>query len=282
MSRWPQPCWPWRRSSRWVRSLAVELLHTAPSGRHSCLAGTDGWHHPLSWCACNNTPDSFLTSPRSGTRGHSVECLPPRPPRGPHKPVPVSTPAAPPQAAPLTQENILLREGTYRAIGECFLHLRSKVGATCGGGGVRCWGQRLISRVGIARERSPGFPLPGARQQSVQHTVEGSFAGSNSTKAASGKELASKVRTLTPTATQQVDFNAWYASELRLILQSTELTGECRAAGKAAAEVCLHSVDNELMLPGSRYWPAGCAASWGGRAPAALAAPRLHVNRVQP
>ncbi|KAL4448640.1 hypothetical protein ABPG75_005859 [Micractinium tetrahymenae] len=35
--------------------------------------------------------------------------------------------AAQQQAAPLTPDNILLREGTYRAIGECFLHLRSKV-----------------------------------------------------------------------------------------------------------------------------------------------------------
>ncbi|KAL4857828.1 Importin-11 [Chlorella vulgaris] len=56
--------------------------------------------------------------------------------------------AAQQQAAPLTPSNILVREGTYRAIGECFPHLRSKV-----------------------------------------------------------------------------DFNAWYSSELRLILHSSELTG---------------------------------------------------------
>lgn len=68
----------------------------------------------------------------------------------PHPRCPHFTPL---QSQPLTPENILLREATYRAVGEVFPHVQSKV-----------------------------------------------------------------------------DFGSWYASELRLMLQSGELTGE--GAGK--------------------------------------------------
>jgi hypothetical protein len=64
------------------------------------------------------------------------------------------------QAAALTPDNILVREGTYRAIGECFPHLRSKVtltgwwsGRRAGLGGSNCC-------ILLQRDKLPPPALP--------------------------------------------------------------------------------------------------------------------------
>ena len=99
--------------------------------------------------------------------------------------------SAPLQAAQLSPENILMREGTYRAIGECFPHLRTKVG---GQAAWLCW------QVGGGRAAA-------------------SPACNSCSTCVSDNPLP------LPLLCKQVDFGAWYASELRLILTSTELTG---------------------------------------------------------
>lgn len=101
-SRSPQPCWPWRRSSRrGCAALPALLCSRAGPATVSLL--------PL--------PCSATQAPHHRPLAHPMH--------------------PPPQAAPLSPDNILLREGTYRAIGECFPHLRTKVGATRSRGAAR-------------------------------------------------------------------------------------------------------------------------------------------------
>lgn len=72
------------------------------------------------------------------------------------------------QAAQLSPDNILMREGTYRAIGECFPHLRTKVGWQRFAEAQQAWHARPL-RLGLSRlsrwrgehRRSP-LPLPEA------------------------------------------------------------------------------------------------------------------------
>ena len=83
------------------------------------------------------------------------------------------------QAAPLSPGNILLREGTYRAIGECFAHLRSKVCCaqrhekkkTCVHARTQTGGARAPACSGRACSSSAASSAAGATQRPAMNIV---------------------------------------------------------------------------------------------------------------
>jgi hypothetical protein len=123
--------------------------------------------------------------------------------------VPTTLPVAHLQAAALTPDNILVREGTYRAIGECFPHLRSK---------VRLGQWQAVGLASGSGRRATDCCLRG----SCWMLLVWRFLHSAATRQAAAPCSA---RTCAASLPPQVDFGAWYSSELRLILQSKELTG---------------------------------------------------------
>lgn len=138
-----------------------------PPGRRAWAVGRTGA------CGCWRSGHAVLACRWPSP---SICCFPPLPPFH--------------QAAQLSPENILMREGTYRAIGECFPHLRTKVGRL-----------QLMYRV---------------------------WRPCSSSNAAAVLPAAVLKMSAPLLGCSQVDFGAWYASELRLILTSTELTGKGR------------------------------------------------------